>query len=36
MSVAHVLHHSAGVPMRKIPSILRTLTGVKISQGVIA
>ena len=35
MSAAHVLHHSAGVPVRKIPSILRTLTGVKITQSAI-
>ena len=35
MSAAHVLHHSVGVPVRKIPSILRTLTGVKISQSAI-
>ena len=35
MSAAHVLRHSAGVPVRKIPSILRTLTGVKISQSAI-
>ena len=35
MSAAHVLHHSVGVPVRKIPSILRTLTGVKITQSAI-
>ena len=42
MSAAHVLHHGAGVPvrkipsiLRKIPSILRTLTGVRISQSAI-
>ncbi len=35
MSAAHILHHSAGVPVRKIPSILRTLTGVKITQSAI-
>ena len=35
MAAAHVLRHGAGVPVRKIPSILRTLTGVKISQSAI-
>ena len=35
MSAAHVLHHSVGVPVRKIPSILRTLTGVRITQSAI-
>ena len=35
MAAAHVLHHGAGVPVRKIPSILRTLSGVKISQSAI-
>ena len=35
MAPAHVLHHGAGVPVRKIPSILRTLSGVKISQSAI-
>ena len=36
MAAAHILHHyGAGVPVRKIPSILRTLTGVKISRSAI-
>ena len=35
MAAAHILHHSAGVPVRKVPSILRTLSGVKISQSAI-
>ena len=35
MAVAHILHHGVGVPVRKIPSILRTLSGVKISQSAI-
>ena len=35
MAPAHVLHHGAGVPVRKIPSILRTLSGVKISRSAI-
>ena len=35
MAPAHVLHHGAGVPVRKVPSILRTLSGVKISQSAI-
>ena len=35
MAAAHVLHHSAGVPVRKVPSILRTLSGVRISQSAI-
>ena len=35
MAAAHVLHHRAGVPVRKIPSILRTLTGVRITQSAI-
>ena len=35
MAAAHILHHSAGVPVRKVPSILRTLSGVRISQSAI-
>ncbi len=35
MAAAHILHHGAGVPVRKIPSILRTLSGVRISQSAI-
>ena len=35
MSAAHAQRHSVGVPVRKIPSILRTLTGVKITQSAV-
>ncbi len=35
MAAAHVLHYGVGVPVRKVPSVLRALTGVEVSQGAI-
>jgi len=35
MAAAHTMHYGYGVPMRKVPSILRELTGVKITQGAL-
>ena len=35
MAAAHVLHYSVGVPVRKVPAVLRALTGVELSQGAI-
>ena len=36
MAAAHVLHYGVGVPVRKVPAILRALTGVRVSQGAIS
>ena len=36
MAAAHVLHYSVGVPVRKVPAVLRALTGVELSQGAIS
>ena len=33
MAAAHVLHYGVGVPVRKVPAVLRALTGVELSQG---
>ena len=35
MSVAHVLHYGVGVPVRKVPLVLRELTGLKVTQSAI-
>ena len=35
MAAAHVLHYGVGVPVRKVPAVLRALTGVEMSQGAI-
>ena len=35
MAAAHVLHYGVGVPVRKVPAVLRALTGVELSQGAI-
>ena len=35
MAAAHVLHYGVGVPVRRVPSVLRALTGVELSQGAI-
>ena len=34
MAAAHVLHYGVGVPVRKVPAVLRALTGVELSQGI--
>ena len=36
MAVAHVLHYGVGVPVRRVPAVLRALTGVELSQGAIS
>ncbi len=36
MAAAHVLHYGVGVPVRKVPAVLRALTGVRVSQGAIS
>ena len=36
MAAAHVLHYGVGVPVRKVPAVLRALTGVELSQGAIS
>ncbi len=36
MAAAHVLHYGVGIPVRKVPAILRALTGVRVSQGAIS
>lgn len=35
MAAAHVLHYGVGIPVRKVPSVLRMLTGVNLTQGAI-
>jgi hypothetical protein len=35
MAAAHLLHYGLGVPARKVPAILRTLTGVVLTQGAL-
>lgn len=36
MAAAHALHYSVGVPQRKIPLVLKELTGVSVTQSAIA
>ena len=36
MAAAHVLHYGVGVPVRRVPAVLRALTGVRVSQGAIS
>ena len=36
MAAAHVLHYGVGVPVRKVPAVLRALTGAEVSQGAIS
>ena len=35
MAAAHMLHYGVGLPVRRVPVVLRALTGVKLSQGAI-
>ncbi len=35
MASAHVLHYQFGIPVRKVPGVLETLTGLKLTQGAI-
>ncbi|MCX6604013.1 MAG: transposase [Acidobacteria bacterium] len=36
MAAAHALHYGVGVPQRKVPGVLKELTGVKITQSALA
>jgi transposase len=35
MAAAHWLHYGAGVPVRKLPAVLSTLTGTRVTQGAL-
>lgn len=35
MAAAHMLHYGTGIPVRKIPSVLKELTGVSITQSAV-
>ena len=35
MAAAHHLHYGLGVPLRKVPAVLRELTGVNLTQGAL-
>ena len=35
MAAAHVLHYGVGIPVRRVPLVLRALTGVELSQSAI-
>jgi hypothetical protein len=35
MASAHVLHYGLGVPLRKVPAVLRELTGVRVTQSAL-
>jgi transposase len=35
MAAAHVLHYGVGIPVRKVPTVLATLTGVRLTQGAL-
>ena len=35
MAAAHMLHYGVGIPVRRVPVVLRALTGVKLSQSAI-
>lgn len=35
MAGAHVLHYGMGVPVRKVPAVLKVLTGLDVTQGAI-
>jgi transposase len=35
MAAAHALHYGVGVPVRKVPAVLHTLTGVQLTQSAI-
>jgi transposase len=35
MAAAHGLHYGAGVPVRKLPAVLSTLTGIRVTQGAL-
>jgi transposase len=35
MAAAHTLHYQIGIPVRKVPAVLETLAGLKLTQGAI-
>ncbi len=35
MAAAHILHYQVGIPVRKVPLVLNTLTGLVLTQGAI-
>ncbi|HZA21870.1 MAG TPA: transposase [Dehalococcoidia bacterium] len=35
MAAAHTLHYQIGIPVRQVPGVLETLTGLKLTQGAI-
>jgi transposase len=35
LAAAHTLHYQFGIPVRKVPGVLETLTGLKLTQGAI-
>ncbi|HZA21738.1 MAG TPA: transposase, partial [Dehalococcoidia bacterium] len=35
MAAAHTLHYQIGIPVRKVPAVLETLTGLHLTQGAI-
>jgi transposase len=35
MAVAHALHYGVGIPVRKVPAVLRLLSGVQLTQGAL-
>ena len=35
MAAAHILHYGVGIPVRRVPTVLRALTGVELSQSAI-
>jgi transposase len=35
MAAAHALHYGMGIPVRKVPAVLRLLTGVRLTQGTL-
>ena len=35
MATAHVLHYGVGIPVRKVPTVLRILTGIKLTESAI-
>jgi transposase len=35
MAAAHTLHYQIGIPVRKVPTVLETLTGLQLTQGAI-
>jgi len=35
LAAGHVLHHAAGVPLRKVPGVLQLLTGAAVTEGAL-